>query len=136
MKIDNDKRIWEINGHEVTRLLIDYHFTLQISWSNKNEESEALITIETPFTLSLSNIDIECNPEDGTGIAEALCVLHRKVSRISASRSGELNISFKDGTEIIVRKHEYYESWSTQGKGEVSSMNMLCSPHDGPPWKE
>ncbi|HEX2869507.1 MAG TPA: DUF6188 family protein [Ignavibacteriales bacterium] len=136
MKIDDDKRIWELNGHEVTRLLIDNHFTIQVWWTDKNIVSEALITIETPFTLSLNNIDIECNPEDGTGIAEALSVLHKEADSISASRSGELNISFKDGTGIIVGKHEYYESWSTQGKGELSEMNMLCSPHDGPPWKE
>jgi hypothetical protein len=50
MVSETDYRIWHINGHPVTRPLIDYRFTVESWWRTGGTESTLGIVFETSFT--------------------------------------------------------------------------------------
>lgn len=128
-----DRRVWDIEGHEVTYLHIDYRFAFDC-WCTKNDYLS--VSIGTPFTLRDGDRTIVCEPEDVNSVKEALSILHKPVSTLTAFRDGRLLIIFADATELEVPKHSKYESWEARGEGQLQDLRLLCTSHDGPPWIE
>jgi hypothetical protein len=50
MVSETDYRVWHLYGHPVTRLLIDYRFTVESWWQTGGIESTLGIVFETSFT--------------------------------------------------------------------------------------
>ena len=126
-----DRRVWDIQGHEVTYLHIDYRFAFDCWWQPDNELS---VTIETPFTLSHRGQTVTCDPNDLNSLKDAITILHKPVATLEAHRDGQFLVTFCDGTQLHVPKDPKYESWEAHGKGELQDLSLLCSPHEGPPW--
>jgi hypothetical protein len=131
-----DRREWELAGHEVTRLLIDYRFTIEVWWYHERCDHTLRLTIGAPFWDFRSGNETWVNPEDPNTVAPALAVLHKPTQTLRAFRGGRLILTLSDGTEIVVEKDPHYEAWEASGTGDLSDVLLLCSPHEGPPWRE
>lgn len=129
----DDRRIWDIDGHEVTFLHVDRRFSFECVWAGQNRLS---VVIETPFTLRLSDRIVICDPEDIHSLKDALFILHKPLASLTAFRDGRLLITFSDATALEVAKHPKYDSWQAHGEGELQDLDLLCSPHPAPPWGE
>ncbi len=131
------RRVWNIEDHEVTYLHIDYRFAFECWWYTANRKDNRLVvTLENEFILHYADRTVVCHPEDVNSVKEAVPILHKAVSSLTAYRDGRLLVSFADGTELHVSKNREYESWEAQGDGELADVRLLCSPHEGPPWNE
>ncbi len=128
-----DRRVWNLESHEVTYLHIDYRFAFDC-WRADN--TQLSVTIETLFTIRYPDRTVICEPENVDSVKEAIAILHKPLSMLTAYRDGRLLVAFSDGTELHVSKHPQYEAWQAQGKGELEDVALLCTPHEGPPWKE
>jgi hypothetical protein len=123
----SDRRVWNVNNQKVTFLHIDSRFAFECY--------DALsVIIETPFSIRYTDRVITCIPEDVNSVKEAVQVLHKLVSTLTAYRDGQLLITFSDGMERHVSKHQQYESWEAQGRGELQDLSLHCTGHEGPPW--
>jgi hypothetical protein len=128
-----DKRVWNVDNHEVTTLHLDYRFAFDCFWTDNNFLS---IIIEAPFTLHYPERTISCDPQDVSSLKEAILILHQSISMLTAYRDGRLLVTFADNTHLQVIKDLQYDSWQAQGQGELEDIALLCTPHLGPPWKE
>jgi hypothetical protein len=131
-----DRRVWQLGGHEVTQLVIDYRFSLQIWWREDASDNDVTVTVGVPFVLRTTDSVQAIDPEATSSVALALSILHKPVESVIAYRNGRLRITFVDGFEIAVEKHPQYESWEAYGHGLLADLQLLCSPHEGPPWSE
>jgi hypothetical protein len=131
-----DRRVWDLGGHEVTYLHIDYRFAFDCWWCEDGEDTNLHVTIEQPFVLRTSDAEQQCIPERVATLCVALDILHKPVVTLAAYRDGRLLVTFVDGMELLVGKSWQYESWDAIGSGELADLALLCSPHQGPPWTE
>jgi hypothetical protein len=127
-----DRRVWSIENHEVTYLHIDYRFAFDCWWADNNLLS---VIIETPFTIRFPDRTVTCEPADVSSLKEAIPILHKPLSMLTAYRDGRLLVTFSDSTELDVSKHPHFESWQVHGKGEFQDIALHCTPNAGPPWK-
>jgi hypothetical protein len=134
----SNRREWDLDGHEITYLHIDYRFGFDCWWHVEEPEHENLlsVTIEMPFTLELATGIVECEPADTDTLGPALSILHKSLSKFIAFEDGTMEAVFSDGTKVRVSKHQQYESWEAHGEGELKDVALLCSPHEGPPWRQ
>jgi hypothetical protein len=127
-----DRRVWAFEDLEVTRLCIDYSFLLLMS----GRDGDLTLNIHAPFRYRKGERVCEAEGEKFDTVAPVLDVLHKSVSRLVVWQNGDLSVEFSDETEITVTKDWQYESWETTANGGLSSLAMLCSPHEGPPWRD
>jgi hypothetical protein len=127
-----DRRVWNLRGLEVNLLQIAYCFDIMCN----DPGNDVFIQIETSFTLRYPNRTITCDPENIDSIKEAVSILRRPLADLTAFRDGSLIVTFLDGTELHVLKDPNFESWNAQGEGIFGDLALLCSPHEGPPWRE
>ena len=127
-----DRRIWNLESYEVTYLHIDDRFAFDCLHAN----NQLTVVIEIPFELRRTGQTILCNPTDVNSLKEAISILHKRLNSLTAFRDGRLLLTFLDGTEISVSRDPQCESWEVRGEGELENLAFLCSPHEGPPWKE
>ena len=127
-----DKRVWSLTESEVTRLCINYSFIIQI-W---NLKGDLTLAIHTTFLFRVDGREEKFDPQDGASLGPALIILHKPVETLTIFQNGFLNLRFLDGTEVVVEKNLQYESWESSGSGEFIDLGMLCSPHEGPPWRD
>lgn len=91
----------------VTQLQIDNRFTLLLAGG-------ALITLDEPFLLVISSAESLVPPGDAVWeVAAALPLFNQSVSRITAQRSGDLQIFFTNGwrIDVPVEASGFYENW-------------------------
>lgn len=130
-----DRRAWKLDDHEITRLCLDYRFTIEIWWhEDASPDNRVTIQIANRFVLRHRGQQIDVDPERIDTVSPALHILHRAVDSLTAYRDGRLVLRMSDGDEIVVERDAYYESWETRGTGKLADIEMLCSPHKGPPW--
>jgi hypothetical protein len=130
-----DRREWRLGDYEVNYIHLDYRFGFDLS-GFKGSDGYLRATINVPFSLLVGAQEIVYDPENVGEIAGALRILHESAKAIVVFRSGTLEVEFQDDLRLRVRKHERYESWEARGEGELSDIAFLCSPHEGPPWRE
>ena len=131
----DDRRVWSLESREVTGLYLDYRFTIDIWWGEKDlTESSVSIQIGNRFLLRRGGKYFEVNPEQIDTVAPALSILHQPVDSLMAYRDGRLIIRMNCGDQIVVEKDSRYESRETHGTGRLAGIGMLCSPHPGSPW--
>ena len=126
-----DRRVWAFEDLEVTRLCINYSFLLLMS----GQDGDFSLTIHAPFRYRLGERVYEAEAEKIESIAPVLEILHKRVNQLVVWRNGDLAVEFSDQSEIAVTKDWQYESWETTAEGALLSLGMLCSPHEGPPWR-
>lgn len=108
--VSEDDEGWSVVCHDdglVTQLQIDYRFTLLL-------DGGVLISLDEPFTLANSSSQSLVPPGDAVWeVAAALPLFNQSVSRVTARRSGELQIVFTNGWRIgaPVEASGFYENW-------------------------
>ena len=125
-----DRRVWDLTDFTLDSLNFSFQVILQMA----GRGGSMIVIIGMPMTLHTGSGIEFMDPEKSTTAANLLSLLHRNLATLTAFRDGTLVVTFEDGTEIRVTKHEQYESWETHGDGEVADIGMLCSGHDGSPW--
>ena len=129
-----ESREWDLGGR---RLLLDYSYGLQMWWSDSTGGNNDLsVSIAVPFTVYSDGREFAVDPEDVTTLVPALGILHQFAERLTASRSGRLELLFRNGLSIVVENDPRFESWEAQDSGEFAGIRLLCSGHDGPPWDD
>ena len=129
-----DRREWDFGGHQVTRLIVDYAFGIEIWWKEGELDSHARFTIESPFTLKIGSTEYLCDPANQPSVAPALPLMARPVQSVAAFKNGLLVISFLDAEIRVAKRSDGYETWNSQGSGELHDINMLCSSSENTPW--
>lgn len=131
-----DRRVWRLDGHEVTQLIVNYAFTIVIWWRDQKSDNSVTIVLEQPFSVKRDDHTQDFDPEQTGTLCNALDILYQPVESLTAFRNGRLVLRFTDTSELISEKDDSYESWHIFGTGEYAQIGMLCSPHGGPPWGE
>ena len=127
----NDRREWILDDYEVNYIHLDYRFGFDVYGYGC-----CLIIIGVPFVLACGGVETIHMPDDLDSIAGALKVLHKKALRIAVHRSGTLVVDFDGDLQLRVDKHQEHEAWEAHGEGELFGIQFMCTPHDGPPWRE
>ena len=135
MRRHDDRREWAFGGHEITRLLVDNRFEIEVWWKDADLVTTANFTIEAPFTISTENAEHACDPEVKASLTPALALVGRPIESVAAFRNGLLRFRFTDGSELRVPKRtDEFETWQSSGTGELHDIGMLCSSHEVSPW--
>jgi len=135
MGTELERREWDIKGHEVTQLAFHYGFTIHVWWRDSSEvDNELFVVVETPFRLRVGSQEWACTPGDPTTMCASLQLLHKPLRRLIADSAGRLEMHFETDIELIAERDAEYEAWEATGKGELASIRLLCTAHDGPPW--
>jgi hypothetical protein len=131
----DDRRVWALGGHEITRLCLDYRFTIEIWWHEEaSPDNQVTIQIANQFVVHRRGEQFKVNPQQIATVAPALHILHQPVESLTAFRDGRLILRMCNKDEIAVEKDSQFESWETHGTGMLADAKMLCSPHDSSPW--
>jgi hypothetical protein len=132
MSSDGQRRTWLLAGQPITSIVLGYHVALRFSWGPLDAPTYGEITIEAPFKVGGTTID----PQNRETLQPVLELLHEPVDSVSADEAGSLEVRLGNGRILTVQKtDDPYEKWNTNGTGELHDFNMLCSAHDGPPWR-
>jgi hypothetical protein len=127
-----DRREWVLGNYEVNYIHLDYRFGFDLLGSS----GHASIVIEVPFSVQGPSGTSTHDPAAVSDICGALQILHKQAERLTAFRDGTLEVAFQDGILLRVAKHAQYESWEAHGDGELEELAFLCTPQEGPPWRE
>jgi hypothetical protein len=111
------------NGREVTRICIDFAFTLDL-W--RYEDGDAGVRIEAPFLLRTAAGEDEFNPEaPREQLAGALRLFGKTIDRAEYSDHGTLEIVFTDGITLYqAGSGDGYEAWTLHGPGDLEIVSM------------
>ena len=109
-----------LNGREVTRICIDFAFTLDL-WPY-----DAGVRIEAPFVLRTAAGEDEFNPEaPREQLAGALTLFGKTIDRADYSDHGTLEIVFTDGVTLYqAGSGDGYEAWTLHGPGDLDIISM------------
>jgi hypothetical protein len=130
-----DKLEWALERFEVSYIHLDHRFGFDLLGFD-GSSGYLKVVVNVPFVLSDGRNGVLFDPEDVNKISGALTILHKLARKLTVYRDGALEVDFQDGVRLRVEKHAQYESWEMQGEGELQDVTFLCSPHDGPPWRE
>lgn len=111
-------------GREVSRILLDYRFTLQFLDAGTNLD----IAIATPFAIEQGGRLIRVDPERPESLSPALVLLRRVVESVTVCGDGRLVLVFEDGQKLTIQPNPDYEAWeSTASDG----AKLVCLPGGG-----
>jgi len=111
-------------GREVTRLLLDYRFTLEM-WTR---EDTLQITLAQKFEYVRDGITYLINPDEKSGICRVLFVLYQMIDSVTATSNGRLTIVFRNGDRIVSEPHDQYEAWDI---GNLRGLRLIALPGGG-----
>lgn len=105
---------WTFDDPIVTRLCVDYQFTLLLG-------DGTTIAIGEPFELTDGSATTLVPPGEAVHeVAAALPLFNQRVISVEADDSGELSIHFDSGSHLRVPVNDAYETWQiTSGQGEL-----------------
>jgi uncharacterized protein DUF6188 len=134
---DKDVRVWELEGLQVLQVIVDpAQVSLVIASGYIDDPDQLTVIIENDFTIRENAVRYTVDPRNAESLVPVLRLLSHEVASVKVTRDGSLAIRLRHGAELFVTKDLAYESWHTFGRGAFSDANMLCSPHEGPPWAE
>jgi hypothetical protein len=123
--------VWELDGRDVTLLLIDFDFRFHC-WTL---EGDLQARFGTPFTFAAADgREWKVDPEHPRTVAPLLDIAHAHVAEIRVRRDGRVSIAFTDGAAIRSEPHPSYEAWEIGGVGDLAAIGYLCGPGGGSPW--
>jgi Family of unknown function (DUF6188) len=129
-----DKHTWALSGAVVTQLVVD---AAAVRLCCVDPSAELEVTLEAPFRYrDTGGVTISLNPAASAELGPALGMLGKDLTALEVSSAGELRLSFADGSWLTSARQEHFESWNVRGRGAVSEIAYLCTPHSGPPWTQ
>ena len=128
---------WEIavSGWLISQCCYDYGIVVRSSTVG----GELEIRISGPFVLIETNGDrFEIDPEgDRVRLAPSLAVFGRAFNRVTAFKSGRLEIDFTDHSSLVVPPEGDFEPWSLVGPRDLRIVSRpggdlaIWHPDDG-----
>src|SRR5262249_17707199 len=112
---------WELpfNGLVVTMCLIDFAFGFHL------DQGQFQVKIGQPFVFSTLTESYNVTPETQDSVCPVLSIFNKAVGEARAYKRGELQISFSDGSSIVVAPNEAYEAWEIAGR---NGLLIVCTP--------
>ena len=99
----------DLKGHKVMQCVVDFAFTLELERLGQR----VTVRVEGPFTLSRGGqtheLDAEQRPRE---LGPALDLTRTSVRAAGVEKSGELELTFDDGTILRVASDPEYEAWT------------------------
>jgi Family of unknown function (DUF6188) len=96
-----DEHVWDLGGRSVTQLLVDPSGFRFHAWSL---DGDLQARFETPFAFrSADGHQSVVDPEQPRTLAPLLDLIQTGVSRILVRRTGEVEVSFLDGSAITAK---------------------------------
>ena len=108
MDIDVDLRL---KGKVVTRCYLDGAFGLEF-WE---KGSRTVIRITRIMRIEQGGLELELSAEKTTEAAQASILLRKTIAHAVGLKDGTLDVSFSDGTRLIVPVDPDYEAWEVSG---------------------
>lgn len=106
---------WEVGvpNQVITRCCIDYGFVIQSLGSYGLFE----VRINESFLIGETNGNrIDIDPQaDRSRLAPALALFGRSFQRVTAYKTGRLEIRFSDQSSVVIPPHEEHEAWELVG---------------------
>ena len=114
-------------GRRVTRVLLDYAVTLQLSSHGKPTIE---LKLETQFGLVKADRSrLTVKPGDLADAAREVAELHaRTIAEVAILAAGELRLGLDDGRTIFAPPGDPYESWSYVSE---DGGRVICMPSGG-----
>jgi hypothetical protein len=123
---------WRLSDRVVTQLVLDPSALRLHTWAF---DGSAEIRFAAPFQFSPpTGPPIMLDPEQPRTLTPALELLNRTLSTIVVRRSGELEVTFADGTRLRAAAHPRFEAWEITGSGSLEDLSYLARPGGGAPW--
>ena len=128
-----DRHVWTLGNHRVTQLVAQMDGACRIvTWTL---QASVDVRIATAFTLRQADGDERrIDPDEPEQLAPLLTLVGRALETIVVVRRGELQLTFSDGTILVVGPHRVHEAWEVQGGGELEGMAYRCEPGGRVPW--
>jgi hypothetical protein len=99
----------DLKGHKVMQCVVDFAFTLELERLGQR----VTVRVEGPFTLSRGGqtreLDAELRPRE---LGPALDLTRTSVRAADVQKSGDLELTFDDGTILRVASDPKYEAWT------------------------
>lgn len=126
-----ETREFPLEDWTVEHIGFDFQTRLLLYPPEAGSAPDCTVTLEGTFVIVRpGQDDLSVDPGPPFKNADAVLELHRAaVTRFAASEDGTLRIDFDGGRAIQAERDQHYESWNVHGP-----IELLCSPHDAPPW--
>lgn len=129
-----ERHHWTLSGHRVTQIAVDPAGARIQSWAL---DASLELRLGTGFILRLADgTERRIDPDQPEQLAPLLTLLNRVIETLVVARTGELEASFSDGSEIRIGSHPKFEAFEVQGGGALEGMSYLAVPGGGRPWVE
>ena len=129
---NHEVHAWSLTGATVTQLVAD---PAAFRLCCVDADACLEVVIEAPFTYrGVGAATTTLDPAYAPGLAPVLALIGKSVTTLEVCAGGELKITFSDGSRITVARRQDFESWNVGGRGSLSAIAYLCTPHPGPPW--
>jgi hypothetical protein len=89
---------------------------------SKKTNANGVYPTSAAFDSAVTNATEPTLPDE-IAVCEAIVLAH--LAKVPAKGRTGINYYFAD-----------HESWEATGKGELSDILFLCSPQEGPPWRD
>lgn len=106
-------------GCTVGQVCLDYRVSLNLANTDGiyAERVDALLVVESPFTITGFGEPVRVDPNEKQGLEAAIGLLHRTITGVAVSRDQSLSLTFEGGQEVNVPRDPHYESWEITGRG-------------------
>ena len=108
-----------LTGCVVGRVSLDYQVSLLLASTDgiHGERVDALLVIESPFTITRGGRQLHVEPNAKRGLEATLGLLHRAITAASISADESLSLTLDGEQEIHVPRDPNYEAWQISGRG-------------------
>jgi hypothetical protein len=122
----------DLKGSKVMQCVVDFAFTLEL----KKDEQRVTIRVEGPFELTRGDRTYELYAEGRpTELGPAMELSRTSVQTAVVRKTGDLEMTFDDGTVLRVPSDPTYEAWTltvTDGpimvSGPEGKVTVFSSP--------
>ena len=123
---ERDRWVLPLGGRTVARCFVDYSFGLVLDGKGRVEVSLSYFRFRDS-----DGVEHSLNTEaDRRLLAPALACFGLSVAQACALKSGQLRITYTDGTLIEADPHDQFESWQVSGPG---NLLVVSAPGGGEP---
>ena len=105
------------------RLIVDSAFTIALG-----PNAEFDIGIESGFKYWRAGVEYALDPAQPTALGPVLGMCGAEIDEAIANKSGELIVTFRGGSTIVVPPHPECEAWNCVGE---NGLRVVCIPDGG-----
>jgi len=104
METDIDLRL---DGKTVSRCCIDTALSLEVL----EKDARTVIRIGGEMNIELKGVQLRLSGENPTQAAQATTLVGKTIGRAVGRKDGSLDVSFTDGSRLVVHVDPGYEAW-------------------------